>query len=100
MPVCLCICICTSILLDAANPDVYWWMKGDGCDLVAGLSESVAGDVDLNTGDLQRCYELYKSKLALISGLGLGNRRSRIVMRDDLNKVCTQLKNDKEYNCR
>ena len=64
-----------------ANPGTYWWIKGDGCDVVPGLGESVAGewsgDVDLNTGDLQRCYEQYRSKLAFLSGIGPGKSHSQ-----------------------
>ena len=36
----------------ATHPSSYWWIKGDGCDIVKGISESVSGkwsgDVDLN----------------------------------------------------
>lgn len=91
-------------LLDTAkntNPEASWWIKGDGCDLVPGLSESVAGewsgDVDLNTGDLQRSYEKYKSKLVFISGVGLGSRRGRAIVKDDLSTILTQLQNDKSF---
>lgn len=82
-----------------ANPDVYWWIKGDGCDVVGGLGESVSGvwsgDVDLNTGDLQRSYDVYKSKLALI--LGIGSRRSRTTIREDLDNIYSQLISDKDF---
>ena len=27
-----------------ANPGTYWWIKGDGCDVIPGLGESVAGE--------------------------------------------------------
>ena len=37
-------------------PDVYWWLKGDGTDVVKGLWQSMsgewAGDVDINDGKL------------------------------------------------
>ena len=62
------------LLLDAAakaNPGAYWWIKGDGCNLVKGLCESVAGvwsgDVDLNNASLQHSIDEYKSKLSFIS---------------------------------
>lgn len=84
-----------------ANPGTYWWIKGDGCDVVPGLGESVAGewsgDVDLNTGDLQHCYEQYKSKLAFISGIGLGSRQERATVKDDLTTIYTQLRSDKDF---
>jgi len=38
------------------SPNTWWWIKGDGVDVVKGLWESVkgqwAGDVDLNDGEL------------------------------------------------
>ena len=65
------------------------------------LGESVSGlwsgDVDLNTGDLQRAYDEYKLKLELISGIGLGSRQGRAMILDDLNKVDSELRNDKEF---
>lgn len=80
---------------------MYWWIKGDGCDLIEGLSESMSGlwsgDVDLNTGDLQRAYDEYKSKLELISGIGLGSRQGRAMILDDLSKVYSSLRSDKEF---
>ena len=40
-----------------AQPDVWWWIKADGCDVLPGLGESVSGiwsgDVDHNNGALQ-----------------------------------------------
>lgn len=39
------------------HPDVWWWIMGDGCDVVSGLGESTrhiwSGDVDLADGKLQ-----------------------------------------------
>ena len=46
-----------------------------------------SGDVYLNTGDLQRAYDEYKSKLELISGIGLGSRQGRATILDDLFRV-------------
>ena len=47
-----------------SNPNAWWWLKADGCDLVKGLKESVklqwSGDVDLNDGCLQKQYDEYK----------------------------------------
>ena len=80
---------------------MHWWIKGDGCDLIEGLGESVSGvwsgDVDLNTGDVQRAYEEYRSKLELVSKIGLGSRQGRAMISEDLNKVYSQLRNDKEF---
>ena len=56
-----------------------------------------SGDVDLNTGDLQRSYEQYKSKLAITSGVGLGSRQGRAIVKDDLGTFLTQLQSDKSF---
>ena len=89
------------LVLDAAakgSPGVYWWIKGDGCDLIEGLGESVSGPVMWTyTGDLQRAYDKYKSKLELISGIGLVSRQGRATILDDLNKVYSELRNGKEF---
>ena len=52
------------------NPDVWWWLKANGCDITKGLKESVklqwSGDVDLNDGALQEQCEAnatYSEKL-------------------------------------
>ena len=36
----------TSVLekLTNMNPDVHWWLKGDGIDIVKGLWQSAAGE--------------------------------------------------------
>ena len=56
-------------MLDAAlrsNPNAQWWLKGDGCDIVAGVGESVrlewSGDKDLDTGELAKTYAAYRSR--------------------------------------
>ena len=93
-----------TLLLDAAakaNPGAHWWIKGNGCDLVKGLCESVAGvwsgDVDLNDGSLQRSFDEYKSKLSLISQIGLGSRWGRATIKDDLSTIHKQVLSDKEF---
>ena len=74
-----------TLLLDSANPNATWWIKGDACDLVPGLFESVdikwSGDVDLNDGKLQQAYRAYKSKLEFVSEIGLKTRQERCIVR-------------------
>ena len=57
-------------------PDVHWWLKGDGTDVVKGLWQSMsgewAGDVDLNDGKLQWQYTDYKSRMEKLKHLGVG----------------------------
>lgn len=69
-------------VLDKANkahPGVWWWVKGDGTDIVAGLGESVkhvwSGDVDVADGKLQALYHCYLEHRSLIEGLGLDGRQ-------------------------
>lgn len=84
-----------------ANPEAYWWIKGDGCDLVQGLCESVSGvwsgDIDMNDGSLQCSFDQYKAKLSLISQIGLGSRRGKATIKDDLSLVHKQILSDKEF---
>ena len=57
-------------------PDVRWWLKGDGTDVVKGLWKSTLGewarDVDLNDGNLQQQYTKYKCRMEEVKGLGIG----------------------------
>lgn len=52
------------------HPNAKWWIKGDGCDVVSGLEESMQlewhGDVDFGTGDLQSKYKSYRNRLRSI----------------------------------
>ena len=91
-------------MLDAAvkaNPHAIWWIKGDGCDVVPGLCESVrqkwSGDVDLNDGSLQNSYKLYLSRLDFVTELGLGTRRERGTILVDLLSIHQTLKSDKDF---
>ena len=66
-----------------------------------GLCESVqhkwSGDVDLNDGKLQAVYQIYLSRLQFVSTIGLGCRRERVVIRDDLQEIHKQLLIDKDF---
>ena len=46
-----------------APKGTYWWIKGDACDVVSGLGESVkgewSGNIDLNDGKLKSLYDQY-----------------------------------------
>lgn len=84
-----------------AKPNATWWIKGDACDVVPGLCESVqlkwSGDVDLNDGKLEQSYNLYNSRLRMISTLGLGTRRERHHLDNDLSTVHHELQKDKDF---
>ena len=66
-----------------------------------GLCESVqlkwSGDVDLNNGELQRSYQVYRSKLDFVSEVGLGSRQGRAAIQEDLRKIHHQLLFDKQF---
>ena len=90
-------------MLDEAaktHPNSWWWLKGDGTDLVAGLSESVkmqwSGDVHLDDNKLQESYEKYMKELDFIDGLGLEDRKSLDVIVLDLVHIKGNLLRDIE----
>lgn len=92
------------MLLDSAvkaNPGATWWIKGDGCDIIPGICESVqmiwSGDVDLNDGKVQEAYHLYRAKLEFISEIGLKGRQAKGTILEDLNKLHQQLLSDKDF---
>lgn len=91
-------------MLDAAakaKPNATWWIKGDACDVVPGICESVqlkwSGDVDLNDGKLEHSYSLYKSRLQMVSTLGLGMKRARHILKNDLSTIHCDLLKDKDF---
>ena len=60
---------------EAENPDAWWWVKADGCDIKKGLKESSrlewSSDVDLADGSLQEKYGNYKERLKTMDKVGL-----------------------------
>ena len=80
-----------------AHPDVVWWIKGDGCDLVEGLGESKwSRDVDLADGKLQKSYNAYQQKLQFAAQIGLPPRNRRSDELEDLQEVLTLLEQSSE----
>ena len=78
-----------SAILDKAAklfPNVSWWIKADGVDVVSGLGEFVSGkwtgDVDLNDGEVQQMYTTYSHRLGFVSELGLTRRKCHEVEED------------------
>jgi len=57
------------------NPDAWWWLKADGCDINKGLKESSrlewSGDVDLGDGLLAEKYKDYRKRLETAENIGL-----------------------------
>jgi hypothetical protein len=58
-----------------AHPDSYWWIKGDGCDLIKGLCQSVSGvwsgDVDLDDGSLKKQYLDFCQRFAAVDKISM-----------------------------
>ena len=91
-------------MLDAAaksQPYTKWWIKGDGCDLVSGLTESVRleweGDVDLDDGLLQESYDAYIQRLNFLEEIGVGSRSDPASLDKDLKECLQILRADKEF---
>ena len=76
------------------HPNAWWWVKADGCDIISGLKESVkkewSGDVNLNDGSVEMLRTQYLESQKFLGSVGVGQRRSREVLKCDLLK----LKND------
>ena len=87
--------------LATLNPDSWWWIKGDGIDIVKGLWESVkgewAGDVDLNDGQLQLLYQKLQNQLQWVEGIGLDQRNSIESITEDLEAVMNDIAVDLEF---
>ena len=100
---CPCLlCIPQTTVLDEAaraHPDSWWWLKGDGCDITKGLTESIrfewSGDVDLNDGSLQVQYEAYRERLAYIESISLDGEHGDTV--GQLERVSSDLSVDLDF---
>ena len=91
-------------ILDQASqikPDVWWWIKADGCDILPGLGESVrgiwSGDVDHNNGDLQRQYTAYQERLKSIAGIQMAHSSDHIELLEKLKVTCSKLSDDLNF---
>ena len=77
-------------------PNVEWWIKSDGCDVVSGLTESVnhqwSGDVDLRDGRVQKQHADYLKRIELVNGLN-HQKQQRI---DTLQTIKQSLQKDLE----
>lgn len=82
------------------DPNTWWWVKADGCDILAGLAESIkgvwSGDVDLAAGDLQRQYDEYQSQLKVIAKLSLTSREGVL---HELAHHSSTLQEDQQFTC-
>ena len=78
-------------------PDVEWWIKSDGCDVVCCLTESTrfewSGDVDLGDGSVQKQHVDYLARIERVNGLSLDKQN----LMDELYTVQQSLKEDLRY---
>jgi len=82
--------------LAESNPDVYWWLKGDGTEgLWQSASGEWAGDVDLNDGKLQQQYCRYKLRMEEIDSIGLNKPLAET--RSKLSHELVVVRNDPEF---
>jgi len=66
------------------NPDAWWWIKADGCDINKESSRlEWSEDVDLADGSLQEKYSKYKECLKAAANIGLHDEN----VLQDLNSV-------------
>ena len=79
-----------------SDPDVWWWIKGDGVDVVKGIGESMrgewSGDVDLNDGKLALLHLECQRLLKETSRIGLEDRRTSSIIAADLKTALERLK--------
>ena len=84
-----------------AHPGVWWWIKGDGCDITSGLGESVkhiwSGDVDLGDGKLQALHDEYRKRRHFVEGLGLDGRQGQWDISMDLLTLESALAADLDF---
>lgn len=84
-------------------PDASWWIKSDGCDVVAGLTESMrsewGGDIDLGDGKLQQKYKKYLSRLQLVKGIvrTANDVHQRSLIVHDLHEIMQNLEDDLSF---
>ena len=84
-----------------SNDTTWWWIKGDGCDVVKGLCESVSGkwsgDVDLNDGQMNRLYQKFQQQVQWVDGIGLESRSTSDRVQSDLRVAMEYVDSDLEF---
>lgn len=80
---------------------MWWWIKGDGCDITAGLRESMrhdwSGDVDLGDGELPALYAEYMKRRVFIQSIGLEGRDELWDISIDLHSLESELSQDIQF---
>lgn len=85
----------------STSTDTWWWIKGDGCDVVKGICESTrgewSGDVDLNDGHLKDLQQRFKEQLQWTEGIGLEQRSDINCLKRDLTTAMESTDADLEF---
>lgn len=81
-----------------SDPHAWWWIKGDGVDVVKGLKESTvglwSGDADLNDGNLVTLRRMYEQRMKAAAKIGLEDRATNSIIESDLKDSIEELQND------
>ena len=81
--------------------DTWWWIKGDGCDVIKGIWESTkgewSGDVDLNDNQLENIYSMFQKQLQWAERIGLNERSNLDSISCDLNTVMKDTVSDLDF---
>ena len=56
-----------------------------------------SGDVDLGNGEMQNNHANYLEYLNFVSGLGLNNRKTHDCIKEDLQRQCSKLNDEKDF---
>ena len=82
-------------------PSGRWWIKADGTDIEAGLRESMKhhwpGDVHLGNGERQNNHANYLEYLNFVSGIGLNNRKTHHCIKEELQRQCSKLNDERDF---
>lgn len=84
-------------------PEVEWWIKSDGCDVVSGLTESMKlewnGDVDLGDGSVQKQHDDYVKHINLVNCIDrqLCDMKKREATIQDLHSLKQSLQSDLSF---
>ena len=81
-----------------SDPESSWWIKGDGVDIVKGLVRGIwSGDVDLADGKRETMIKKYQDRQKWIGGLGLNERCTCEVVKEDLSCLLRYLCMDLDF---
>lgn len=90
----------TSVLDEACKIlfNTWQWIKADGCNLSAGLSESTKDFwMEMNDGKTTKNVLMYMDRLSFINNKRISGRNSRQCLADDMDVCVDQISNDTSF---